>query len=550
MNEQSNKARARTARFNAFNASVRIREDNSATRATYQAISEQILTAHQKREIKDGRKRAAGLAAVQRSGGSNLYVDSYLRHFVSEYNVRMFQGEGLHMPSSFNIMSSFIEPDEQAMVLKLLEQQENVMSFNRMLDRITDPSVDTSLSSAVADLDELTIYEINMLGGHAEFKIPGNEAHVFCGLAICREGSDVSLLGVFGRSNPTPNARRKDLSSARLNPEKGFLSAHMKDADFGDQPLFGDDSYLPIILMARVDVVSGAVQSRIVMEESKAAFNVFSDDPDDIAYILSSTNASSGTVDNILSKIDACSSLFEILFTAPSCLSLMDDDAVGVERHPTKLRLEPNGEDAKAAAALKVSDAPKYVRVNTLYDLGASDFPTYTIPASKLKIETAGHWRNLGFGQAGVDKVGNAVQGKTWVTTQKSWVEQSASSDNPYDRPSTIEPVAEESITGWIYVMRNAMHGKDIYKVGFTTKMVDERAAQLGNTSGQIDMFNVVQSWHVRAPRVIEHEVHELLKSFRLNSRRELFQLKYEKIREVIERVIFQASAELPDGTA
>lgn len=526
-----------------------MRPDNPETKASYQAIVERKLNAQQRRQIKESMKRAAALAAVQRSGGSNLYVDYYLRHFVSEYNGRMFQGEGLHMPSSFNMMSAFIEPDGTVMVLKLLEQRENIMSFDRMLDHITDPSVDTSLSSTAKDLDELTIYEINMLGGHAEFKIPGDETHVFCGLAICREGTEVSLLGVFGRTNPTPNSHREDLAAGRLNPDKGFLASHMEKADLGDQPLFGDRGYLPIIVMAKVDVSTGSVQSRMVMEEAKDAFHVISDDPDDLAYFVANSNVPEEVIGNLIKKLDSYSAIFEMLFTAPSCLALMDDDAVGVERHPTKLRLDPLGDDAKTAAPLSVKEAPKYVHVNTLYDLGKTERGIYTIPASNLKIETAGHWRTLGFGQSGVDKVGNVVQGKTWVTTQKSWVEQNAASAQPYDRPSTIETVPAEAASGWVYVLRNATHGRDVYKVGFTTKTVDERAAQLSNTSGQIDVFNVVQSWHVRSPRVIEHEIHELLKDFRLNSRREFFQLKYEKIREVVERVVDQANALLPDVT-
>ena len=93
--------------------------------------------------------------------------------------------------------------------------------------------------------------------------------------------------------------------------------------------------------------------------------------------------------------------------------------------------------------------------------------------------------------------------------------------------------------------MRNASHGRDIYKIGYTTKPVEERAAQLSNTTGQPDVFIIVETWKVRVPRTIEHEVHEILKDHRVNRRREFFQLKYEKISAVIRRVIEKAGAEI-----
>ena len=515
-------------------------------RPVYDAMRGRELSANEKREMKDYAKHGAALAAVQRSGGSGLYVDSYLRHFVSEYNGRLFQGEGMHMPSSFNIARAFLDPAEDAFVLKLLPQKENVMSLNRMLDHITDPATDPLIASSAAHMDELTIYEINMLGGHAEFKVPGSEQYVFCGVACCRDSDEVTLLGVFGRENPLPVRHLEKPVPIQLNPEKAFLKEHAETADHSDQPLFGDDGYQPIILLARVDAEAGTVQSRMVLEELKDTFKVSTDDPEDMDYVLNRMGGSADVVASMIRRIEAYTPLFELMFAVPSCLPLMEGDDVGIERHPTRLRLEPKGVDAKSASQLLVRDAPRYVNVSTLYDLGSKTGGPRHIAPSKLKIETAGYWKALNFDKTGADKVGNPVQGKTWVTSQKSWIEtEYGESLSPYERTSTLEPLQDDNQEGWLYVMRNASHGRDIYKIGYTTKPVEERAAQLSNTSGQPDVFIIVESWNVRAPRTIEHEVHELLKDNRVNRRREFFQLKYERIRKVIMRVIDKSAAEL-----
>ncbi|WP_107966534.1 GIY-YIG nuclease family protein [Sphingomonas oleivorans] len=51
----------------------------------------------------------------------------------------------------------------------------------------------------------------------------------------------------------------------------------------------------------------------------------------------------------------------------------------------------------------------------------------------------------------------------------------------------------------------------------------------------------------LRSPRLIEHEVHGQLKEFRLNKSREFFHLRYEKIRDVTERVIDKAGARVEE---
>lgn len=218
--ERSDKALARQQRIRQFGLSVQVRQDNPAMRPMYDAMSRLRLNDKQKKTARDVAKRANAIAAVQRSGGSGLYVDRYLRLFTQEYNGRIFRGEGIHMPTSFNTLNSFLDLDETAMVLKLLPQQENVIAFGRLLDHITDPSVDVSVLSAVPMMEELTVYEINMMGGHAEFKIPGAEEFVFCGSAFCLEGDEVAFMGVFGRANPNPTSRKENLREVDIYPGK------------------------------------------------------------------------------------------------------------------------------------------------------------------------------------------------------------------------------------------------------------------------------------------------------------------------------------------
>ena len=339
--------------------------------------------------------------------------------------------------------------------------------------------------------------------------------------------------------------KREPFDPKYLNPDKLFLKEFLENADHGDQPLFGDEGYQPIILLTRVDVEAGTVQTRTILEELKDNFNVFSDDSDELDYIYKYAEVPAPFIENMIKKVEEYSPLFELLFAVPSCLSLMDGDDVGLERHPTKLRLEPKGADAKCAALLSIKEAPRYVTVTTLYDLGNDAGTSREISPSNLKIETGGYWKTLEFGQTGADKSGNPVQGKSWVNHQKSWIETEAHGRvSPFETTSVIEPLSSDNV-GWIYVLRNATHNRDIYKIGYTTVDVEMRATQLGRTSGQPDIFGVMESWKVREPRLIESEIHEALKAHRVNTKREFFQLKYDRIRQTIHSIITKYAAEL-----
>ena len=220
----------------------------------------------------------------------------------------------------------------------------------------------------------------------------------------------------------------------------------------------------------------------------------------------------------------------------------METEDVTLERRPTGMRLSPQGRDAKRATSLPIFEAPRFVTVRTLFDLG-SNTSSYKLRASDMAIETSGYWKTLPIGSEGRDKMDRPVQGRTWVTTQSSWFESRNAAVRSTTAPATVEPLWSDEDVGYLYVMRNAVHPRDVYKIGYTAKSVDQRADQLGATTGQPDMFNIVQRWSIRSPRVIEHEVHALLADHRVNDRREFFKLRYERIRETIEQVIEKTGA-------
>lgn len=543
--EKTDRALARTMRIAQFSQSVSFRSgapSNAEAVARFKQLEKDPAYA---RRVTQRQRKAVALADVYRLNGPGLYVDHYARQFLAEFNLRILRGEGANMPSSFNIMRSFVDPDDEALILKLLPEITYSVTINRLLDHITDPTIDGSLKRLLSDLEELTIYEINMLGGFSEFSLPGHEDFIFCGCAFVREDTELSIMAVFGRKNPEPRKSKTSTEGVAVSG-KAFLFEGRDEIDSSDDALFGDDGFQPVILMARIDLENATTQARYVFEEQVESYTVGSDDPDMLNFLREVPNGDEHIARG-LEIVARHANLFALVAQMPSfcgqALERVDDDLVQ-ERRPTRIRLERDKPSVKRMLALLAPrDKPAFVDVHTLYEL-TSETAHYDLATTGLVVEKTGYWKTLPISTAGKDKAGRPVQGKTWVHEQSSWFQSKIAqmADSSASVDVTVGVSADER-NGEIYVVRSAAHPKHVYKVGFTTKTADDRADQLGATTGQPDRFNVIQSWRVRNPREIEHLVHNLLAEFRLNRSREFFQVEYTKIREAIEKVIAQNNA-------
>lgn len=90
---------------------------------------------------------------------------------------------------------------------------------------------------------------------------------------------------------------------------------------------------------------------------------------------------------------------------------------------------------------------------------------------------------------------------------------------------------------GKIYILRNSNYEKDIYKIGLTTKTVEERAEQLSNTSVP-DKFSIMREWDVKDCYLAEKTIHKALDIYRIDNRREFFKMDMRIANDVIDTVV------------
>ena len=96
------------------------------------------------------------------------------------------------------------------------------------------------------------------------------------------------------------------------------------------------------------------------------------------------------------------------------------------------------------------------------------------------------------------------------------------------------EKVSDSEGSQYIYVLSNkSMPG--MFKIGFTKDHPIKRAKQISSATGVATPFEVAFSFKCYNGLQLEGEIHNYLKSYQVNKRREFFQLEIEQAIEAIE---------------
>ncbi len=90
---------------------------------------------------------------------------------------------------------------------------------------------------------------------------------------------------------------------------------------------------------------------------------------------------------------------------------------------------------------------------------------------------------------------------------------------------------------GWIYVARNASFVDPVFKVGESSRPPFNRVEELSASTSVYRAFETVYFVHVSNRNVAEAQVHDALKKFRINPRKEFFQAPLPVVVKALDRV-------------
>lgn len=514
----------------------------------YDALSRRLEKDKQnpkfKKMMKERFDKAHALKFIQTVNGAGLPQDGMIREYNDEYNNRLFNYSVHDLPSSFNTAEAFTRYAPDLSVFRLLREVDHIVSFVDYLDFVTSDDDGLKELAGLQYMEDEVIYSYNGSHDPEELTFQCGDSSIFAvsGVSLVKHGSEVNVLMLAGE--------KCDLAEKTAEIEASFaqvanspLKPHILPADDLERravPLVEGTSLWKTIVMCRIDTISSTIDVRYISQDCGYSFRGMTDD---LTVFLDSdgkfiSDHYEGLARDLAVRIAAYQSLFEFVKV---CLNLplyvnRNDENAKVERHPTAYK------DIRGMLKFKKLDkyAPLSERIATrsvifIEPSQQDGSPNKTFYAPNIKIETSGFWKKLPLDKIGQDKAGQPIHGRTWVEKRITWVEES----------SKVAPLSTSSSSrnhsgnpGFIYVMRCAGHGKDIFKIGLTKRNADQRSYELTSSTSAPDQFLVVEDWEVSDCELAEKLIHTRLDQFRVNPKREFFHARYSHISSVIREVI------------
>ena len=360
------------------------------------------------------------------------------------------------------------------------------------------------------------------------FKSDNNAEFIISGISIVRRENEITVLLITG-CNEFKTTKYSDVKLETTNPDKAdLLNQYKNDIKEKEQkPLFIDDNenYSKVLVSCRIDLENDTIDARYVAEEYENFFQINTDESDGFTNQKGEYTSDDYKElhENGIKRVELFNAIFEVAKSALYLPYYSNENDLIEESHETEFK--------------KINSSPfKRRKFKDTFGYKTSNKPLFVINSNNkfspdvirlrddlFRIETSGHWKNLGVDEVGLDKKGNAIHGKTWVNKKLSWFESNA--DELIVKKKKNKFTDKDS--GFIYILRNPTMGLNIFKIGLTRNEVEERIKQLSKTSVP-DKFYKAQEWNVKNCVKAEKEIHDLLENFRIDPRREFFDIDYD----------------------
>jgi hypothetical protein len=494
-----------------------------------------------KKEIKKKHDEAVKTLELQGANGIELFLDPELRYYLGEFNYRSWNYGHRKMPIMFNVMDAFFILDKRINYWTLLDEEDYSISFFDFIDFYTSNNLIISIDEIQENFEENLIYNFNVGYDLKEitFKNDSGEEFVIAGVSLIRHANEVSMLFVTGQITNTIEETNKLASLENYIITPGKEEIKIAPERKREAVKLNDDPNLWKILIAcRFDLDSNTIDARYIAKDEGNSFSVITDD---VTGFMKNgmwrENSSEKTYQNLASKIEGYSSIFEL---AKVCLHLpryFNQFESEILEKEFETEIKSILKNPLKARDFKDVDNKFKIRNRTLWILNRNlifKSDRIKLRDENFKIETSGYWKKLIDNEIGTGKKGQPISGKTWVQKTESYY---LSKEENLIIEKKKDPEFTNKNAGKIYILRNSNYEKDIYKIGLTTKTVNERAEQLSNTSVP-DKFSVMREWDVKDCYLAEKIIHKELDIYRIDSRREFFKMDMRIANDVIDTVV------------
>ncbi|MFB3386589.1 GIY-YIG nuclease family protein [Flavobacterium sp. LAR06] len=494
--------------------------------------------------VKESFKKTRNSFVAQLLSNCDLVTENTLRHFLNEFNYRAWNHGLRSMSQMFNIMEAFFIYRKPHIYFELIEEENYLISLFDFIDFITSKEFSNDKKLIEENLTNNLIFNFNIGKDLDLIKFSANgEEFIINGISIIRKDQEVTIVLNTGKKINERKIVDVEKFNFEGNPNKIELikefNKSLKNKQVETEFIDLEKKYAKFLVACRIDLVTETIDTRYVAEEFTHMFTIVTDDLD--GFVDKNGNFRSSCEKEMhetnLTKLDDFNAIIEVAKMAmyiPYYLNINEDDIVE-EIHQTEFFKESNSPIKKRK--FKDTFGHKYP-LKSLYILDKNNKlkpDQIKVRDDLFNVTTSGYWKKINIDEIGLDKKGEPIHGKTWVNQNLSWFH--ARRDDLIIKKEGKLFAGKNA--GFIYILRNPIMGKDIFKIGLTRNNVSERADQLSKTSVP-DKFYKSQEWQVKDCVQAESEIHKLLMGFRIDLRREFFHIQYNKAVEVIFQVVNQ----------
>jgi len=505
----------------------------------YQAIMDfhkkQIESNPKKQKgFKENYEKALSIGYTQSRNGIGFIQDKELRFFHAEFNSRTWEHGFGSLPASFNVLEGFFRWNQDLFYFELFEEVEHMFSIFDFFDFVTSKDCSGSIDYLIKNIEDELIYSYNILNDIKDITFSTRDSKIYMigGVSFVKRGNEVFMLLVAGELGDTKELTKKLRDYDSGIKTKSYLEP-AEDRKKEAVRLFDREDIWKVNVYVRIDLDSKTIDSRYIQKDTAIEFSTITDDYGMLKYSIKDKETLEGLIKSQSDEIANYESIFEAAY---NCLFLPEyfdfyDESVLPEEHPTGLYHETLG--GRIFKSQPKFNSNYFIKNRDVWVLDRHIDPvsgSTVLKKTELKIEKGGYWERLEPGKIGTDKSGKEIHGRTWVEKTLSWHESNLAESNV---EITIPKTASQN-KGYIYLLRNASHDLDVFKIGLTTKTVEDRAKQLSGTPSP-DQFLIINRWSVQDCVLAEKLIHEKLASYRLNPKREFFKIKLEDaIKDII----------------
>ena len=503
--------------------------------------AERDLTARQR--LQQLLKKGPSFMLSRLEGGSGFPVANLFREYLRDYATRIIEHGPHTLPSSFNVVESFLRYSHDYLVFDLREEREHLLRLHDYLDWYTSGAMPEEPGVLTEVIQEGVIYSYNMADPTDDFRVAmlGSDL-VISGVAMVRHMEELSMAVLCGETPPQlpdEEAERiygKDAPALETSIEKDGLEVS-SEYSVQDRYLTEIPGRARVVGLVRIDLASRQCSVRYLNQDMGASYRVASDDPTIFPSAVTESERESNlaTMAKTLSRYEP---LFASLWSLMYLPVFFIDAREQVTETTFSTELHSRRQSTEVRRAVRHLGRKSMAFSRTVYCVqpkGSAAEYEITITPPEIEHAESGFWKPLAPGQVGEDEDGSPILGKTWVERTEIW---SATPSVAALLVRKQEREVEGAKPGYVYVVRSGSHGLDVYKIGKTSRTPELRSRELTSPTGVPTPFEVLARWKVGDIDSVEQEAHLRLSAYRVSRKREFFRAPLSTITAAIESIV------------